>query len=95
MIITEIHGAPKLPDGFGYHVHIQHPTQSDPAGTVRPPRPAATVTVSIVEHVSGGYIDIVAQYTEVTRSHLQGAVVAAATHAHEEWVSEQGLPALH
>jgi hypothetical protein len=42
------------------------------------------VTVSIVEDVFG-YMDIHSQYTEVTRAHLMGAVVAAATHAYEEW----------
>jgi hypothetical protein len=84
VITTEIHGAPKLPKGYEYFVHIQHPTLSDPAGLVKPPRPQATVTVSIVEDVFG-YMDIHSQYTEVTRAHLMGAVVAAATHAYEEW----------
>lgn len=96
MITTDIHGAPKLPAGYTYHVHIQHPSLSDPAGTVKPPRPQATVTVSIGELVlvTGRFIPE-AVYTEVTRSHLQGAVVAAATHAYEGWASEQDLPVLH
>jgi hypothetical protein len=87
VITTDIHGAPKLPEGFTYHVHIQHPSQSDPAGLIPRPRPQATVTVSIGEHVivTGRFIPEVS-YTEITRADLQGAVVAAATHAYEEWV---------
>jgi hypothetical protein len=84
LIIESIHGAPKLPEGYKYHVHIQHPTQSDPAGLIPRPRPAATVTVRIVTREYDTTVTV-AEHTEVTRSHLQGAVVAAATHAYEEW----------
>lgn len=74
-------GAPALPDGYQYRVHITHKTLTY---GVPPAKPLPSVTVRIGSLVGDEWVEV-ARYTGLTRVHLQGATVAAAIHAYEEW----------
>jgi hypothetical protein len=65
-------GAPELPEGFSYRLHIVH---GDGPGRV----------TARIGYTSGDEWVEVARFTEVTRANLHGATVAAAVHAHEVW----------
>lgn len=73
-------GAPELPKGFEYRLIITHPSLAHLApGSTPPP---ASVTARIGWRAGDEFLEV-ARYTEVTRAHLHGATIAAATHAYE------------
>ena len=75
-------GAPVLPEGYDYRLHIKHPTLS-----ISGPTRAAEVTARIGGLIGDEWVEV-ARFTEVTRAHLHGATIAAATHAYEVWGRE-------
>lgn len=69
-------GAPELPEGYSYRLHIKH--DNGPG----------QVTARIGYAYADEWIEV-ARFTEVTRANLHGATVAAAVHAHEVWQESQ------
>ena len=65
-------GAPELPEGFSYRLHIEHGDGP------------ARVTARLGYLSNDEWVEC-ARFTEVTRANLQGATVAACVHAHELW----------
>lgn len=75
-------GAPALPVGYSYRLHIKHSSLSysiPPANPVPP-----SVTARIGYHMGDEWVEV-SNFTEHTRAHLQGATVAACIHAYEWW----------
>lgn len=73
-------GAPRLPENFEYRLIITHPSLAH-LGPEDRPQPAS-VTARIGYRAGDEFLEV-ARYTEVTRAHLHGATIAAATHANE------------
>lgn len=74
-----VDGAPALPEGFTYRLHIKHSTLTQ-GGTPTAPE----VTAKIGSFIGDEWVEV-ARYTEVTRADLRMATVAAAFHAYEVW----------
>ena len=75
-------GAPPLPVGFSYRLHIKH---SSLTYSVHPAPPVPPSVTARIGYLLGDEWIEVASFTENTRAHLHGATVAACVHAYEEW----------
>lgn len=75
-------GAPALPVGYTYRLHIKHSSLSYSIPPAQPVPPSVTARIG---YLIGDEWAEVASFTEHTRSHMGGATVAACIHAYEGW----------
>lgn len=75
-------GAPELPFGYTYRLHIKHSSLTYSIPPAKPVPPSVTARIG---YTMGDEWLEVARFTEQTRVDLQGATVAAAKRAYESW----------
>lgn len=75
-------GAPALPVGYSYRLHIKHSSLSYSAHPAQPVPPSVTARIGYL--IGDEWVEV-ASFTEVTRVSLDMATRAACKHAYEVW----------